>query len=96
MVPLRRVFRRGASYPVWVEVHPERCPGCGEPYRGGHVAVGWLACGCAGAERGSHRTLYCRDCMTEVFLPPHHQEHGPWLPGTEPASWPWYPPPLKW
>jgi len=31
---------------VWTEVHPERCPGCRRPYRGGHVAVGWLACGC--------------------------------------------------
>jgi hypothetical protein len=80
MVKLRRVRRPGRSYDVWEEVHPELCPGCGEPYRGGHVAVGWLACGCDGAERGAHRTLYCRDCACEVFLPPHHAQHGPEKP----------------
>ena len=80
MVKLRKVYRRGLPYPVWVEVYPERCPGCGEPYRGGHVAIGWLACGCAGADQGAHRTLYCRDCGCERFLPPHLAEHGPTAP----------------
>lgn len=92
-MPLRKITQPGTSYPVWVEVYPERCPGCQQPWRGGHMAVGWLACGCNDA--GRHRTLYCRDCRTEVFLPPHAALHGPWLPRTEPAAWPWYPPPLK-
>jgi len=71
---------RGLSHPLWVEVHPERCPGCGEPYRGGHVAVGWLACQCPNAltdEHWTHRTLYRRDCGFGRFLPPHLVEHGP-------------------
>jgi len=77
MVKLRRVHRPGRRTAVWVEVHPERCPGCAEPYRGGHVAVGWLACGCPGASGGGHRTLFCRDCGFEVFLPPHLDAQGP-------------------
>lgn len=76
MVELRRVDRPG-RHPVWAEVYPERCPGCGQPYRGGHIAIGWLACACenVGGLGGGHRTLFCRDCRCEVFLPPHVAEH---------------------
>lgn len=79
MVDLRRVDRPG-TFPVWTEVHPTHCPGCHQPYRGNHVAVGWLACWCdnTGPAVGhGHRTLFCRDCEVEVFIPPHLGEHGP-------------------
>jgi hypothetical protein len=89
-VKLRKVYRRGVPYPVWVEVYPERCPGCDQPYRGGHCQLGWMPCGCN--PKGSHRTLYCRDCGAERMFPPHTQEHGPYLVGSEPTPWPWYPP----
>ena len=88
MVRLRRTVDRHGRL-VWVEVHPERCPGCSEPYRGGHVAVGWLACQCPNAlidDQRAHRTLYCRDCGTEVFLPPHLQEHGPAMSDERPTG----------
>ncbi len=80
MIKLRKVHRRGAQHAVWTEVHPQRCPGCREPYRGGHVAVGWLSCGCVTDGTGGHRTLFCRDCGFELFLPPHLGAHGPPAP----------------
>lgn len=80
MVKLRRVHRPGRLTDVWVEENPVRCPGCGERYRGGHVAVGWLACACRGRACTGHRTLYCRDCGTEVFLPTHLGWQGPIRP----------------
>jgi hypothetical protein len=78
-VKLRRVWVPARDRAVWVEERPARCPGCARPYRGGRMAVGWLACGCpnASAAGHGHRTLFCRDCGTEVFLPPHLEPHGP-------------------
>jgi len=46
--------------------------------RGGHVAVGWLSWARQPAMREDqrgHRTLFCRNCGFEVFLPPHLQIH---------------------
>lgn len=76
VVKLRREWDRKHRRWTYVEAWwGSSCPGCHQPYRGGHMAVGWLSCGCV--EQGHHRTLYCRDCGCERFLPPHLQEHGP-------------------
>lgn len=36
-----------------------RCPGCGQPYVGGKVTLGWTACACPGARLGGHIRARC-------------------------------------
>lgn len=57
-----RCTRRGFE-----EVPPQRCFGCGEPFRPGQVSVGIQHCTC---ERLMHRSHFCRRCGTTTLTPP--------------------------
>jgi hypothetical protein len=52
-----------------VEVAPEHCPN-GHPLGPGTVVVGWHPCRCAEGHSG-HRTYWCQECRTAVYVPPH-------------------------
>lgn len=47
------------------------CPQCGQPAVAGGILIGWVDCGCAGAEAGGHRTHECESCGCIVYTTRH-------------------------
>jgi hypothetical protein len=53
-----------------LDIH--RCRGCQGVLASPHVTFGYLGCPCAGTD--GHRTVFCLDCRTFNYDPPHDEE----------------------